>query len=715
MNITDYEIFVVANPPLRRGGRYFIFIKLQTDSGVTGYGEIYCATFGAEAVATAAADTIERHVVGHDPFHVEKLWRRIYGAGYTSRPDVTLVSVLSGIEMACWDIIGKECDKPVYELLGGRVHERLRTYTYIYPESGDTYEDRRVYDDADAAAERALDYLRQGFSALKFDPAGPYTVFDGGMPTLRELDRSERFMKTLRDAVGDKADLIFGTHGQFTAAGAIRLARRLEPYDPLWFEEPVPPDNPAEMARVAAGTTIPVATGERLCTKYEFARILECSAASILQMNLGRVGGLLEAKKIAGIAETRHAQLAPHLYCGPIVGAANIQLAACSPNFLILESIERWDGFHADLLETPIRWEEGFVGPAQNCTSSRGRTRYASPNIAPAVSPDNLTEDAAINIGFIGLGNAGGKLAGSLVRNQCAVTVHDLDRTAAEPLIEQGARWAGSPAEVAHESAVVITCLPSPAASASVMEDENGVLGAIRPGTIWLEMSTTDEAEVKRLGALVEARDGQAADCPVSGGCHRAATGNISIFAGCERDTFDAVLPVLKFMGRRILHTGPLGTASVLKVVTNFLATANLVSLCEALVTSKAAGMDLDVAYEAIRISSGNSFVHETESQVILNGSRDINFTMGLVSKDIGLFHAIAERCKIPLEVAPMLIDIFKDGEARYGADEWSPNIVRRLEEATGLEILAPGFPAEMIDDEPEEPGYEVLAGPARR
>ena len=276
-------------------------------------------------------------------------------------------------------------------------------------------------------------------------------------------------------------------------------------------------------------------------------------------------------------------------------------------------------------------------------------------------------------------------------------------------MFEQGATWADSPANLAQNAEVVITCLPSPAASAEVMESEQGVLSTMKPGTIWLEMSTTDEAEVKRLGAVVEAKGGLAVDCPVSGGCHRAATGNISILAGCDRETFEKILPILTMMGRRILHTGPLGTASVLKVVTNYLATANLVSLCEALVTSKAAGMDLNVAYEAIKISSGNSFVHETESQVILNGSRDINFTMGLVSKDIGLFHAIAERCDVPLELSPLLIEIFKDGEARYGADEWSPNIIKRLEEATGLEVLAPGFPAEMIDDEPEEAGYEII------
>ena len=256
---------------------------------------------------------------------------------------------------------------------------------------------------------------------------------------------------------------------------------------------------------------------------------------------------------------------------------------------------------------------------------------------------------------------------------------------------------------------MVITCLPSPAASAAGMEADDGILAGLRPGSIWAEMSTTDESEVRRLGALVKAKGAEPIDCPVSGGCHRAATGNISIFAGCTRETFERAFPVIQSLGRRILHTGELGSASILKVVTNYLATANLVTLSEALVTCKLAGMDLNTSYDAIRISSGTSFVHETESQVILNGSRDINFTMDLVSKDIGLFQAVADRAGIELEISPMLIDIFKDGEARYGAREWSPNIIRRLEEAAGVEILADGFPAEMVDNEPEYPGWEVV------
>jgi len=314
-----------------------------------------------------------------------------------------------------------------------------------------------------------------------------------------------------------------------------------------------------------------------------------------------------------------------------------------------------------------------------------------------------------MKIGFIGLGNVGGKLAGSLIRNGHDVMVRDLDKALAQPFIDKGAAWADNPKQMAEACEAVITCLPSPAASAAVMEDNDGLLQGLSAGKIWMEMSTTDEAEVKRLGALVQKTGASAVDCPVSGGCHRADTGNISIFAGCERETFERIVPILKSLGRRLLHTGPLGSASVLKVITNYLATANLLSCCEALVTAKAAGMDLNTTYEAIKISSGTSFVHETESQVILNGSRDISFTMDLVSKDIGLFQSVADRANVPLEISPLLIDIFKDGEARYGSREWSPNIIRRLEDATGLSILAPGFPAEMKDDEPEEAGYEVI------
>jgi galactonate dehydratase len=361
MFVQEVKTFVVGNPPPGFGGRYFVFVKLITNTGVEGVGEAYCVPFNPHLVAKMIEDVAHRYLVGRDPFAIESLWRRVYSSGFSQRPDITLMGVLSAIEMACWDIVGKALDKPVYQLLGGKVRDRLRSYTYIYPKEGDKTD---VYQDPYLAAERALEYVEMGFTALKFDPVGPFSAFDGRQLSLESLALSEKFCRLLREAVGDRADLLFGTHGQCTASGAIRLARAIEKYDPLWFEEPTPPDSTEQMALVARATSIPIATGERLTTKYEFRRVLETGAASILQMNLGRVGGILEAKKIAGMAEAYQTQVAPHLYCGPIVGAANIQLSTCIPNFLILESILDWTGFHAQILKRPIQWEGGFVIPS---------------------------------------------------------------------------------------------------------------------------------------------------------------------------------------------------------------------------------------------------------------------------------------------------------------------------------------------------------------
>ena len=311
--------------------------------------------------------------------------------------------------------------------------------------------------------------------------------------------------------------------------------------------------------------------------------------------------------------------------------------------------------------------------------------------------------------GFIGLGNVGGKLAGSLLRNNIDLTVLDLNQSLMDNFVSLGAKSASTPQEIAEQCDIIITCLPSPNACSQVVEGENGVLAGISKGKIWLEMSTTDEAEVRRISELISAKGASSVDCPVSGGCHRADTGNISIFAGCEREAFDQVLPILTKLGRRVLHTGPLGSASILKVVTNYLCTVHLAALAEALTAAKVLGMDMNVTYEAIKASSGNSFVHETESQVILNGSRDISFTMDLVLKDVGLFDEITKRKGMPLEIAPLMVELFKDGIEKYGPRELSPNIIRRMEESCNVKVLGEGFPAHMIDDEPEEAGYEVI------
>ena len=311
-------------------------------------------------------------------------------------------------------------------------------------------------------------------------------------------------------------------------------------------------------------------------------------------------------------------------------------------------------------------------------------------------------------VGFIGLGNLGEKLALTLLRNNINLRVHDKLRENACKAIENGAQWEDTPIDIAKNSDFIITCLPSPTICSEVMESNVGVIKGFSAGKIWIEMSTTSKKEVLRLSKLIKKVGGNSTDCPVSGGCHRAATGNISIFSGCERNVFEIIKPILFIMGKKILHTGELGTASVLKVMTNYLATSNLIACCEALTTMKGEGLDLAKTFEAIKISSGNSFVHETESQVILNGSRDINFTMDLVLKDIELFQQIAVERKIPLDISPKLIEIFKDGISNYGYRAFSPSIIRRLEDKTGLKIVCDGFPDTIEDDEKETLGYEV-------
>ena len=367
MKITDVKTYVVANPPPHYGGAYFVFLKLTTDNKIEGFGEVYGVPFHPHKVAQLIEDVVDRYVLGWDPFKIESLWRIIYSSGYSQHPDLSLVGVLSGIEMACWDIVGKALDQPIYNLLGGQVHEKLRSYTYIYPapesETKNVLSVADAFGDADLAPERAAHYVDKGFTAVKFDPVMPMSAFDPRQLSQEALDNAEIVTNNIREAVGSKCDLLIGTHGQMTTSSAIRLARRLEKFDPLWIEEPVPPENKKEMARVAHSTSIPVASGERLATKYEFADLLDRQAASILQPALGRVGGILEAKKIAGMAEAHYAEIAPHLYCGPIEAAANIQLGTCSPNFLIQESIEMFRGFHAEIVKEPIQWEDGCIIP----------------------------------------------------------------------------------------------------------------------------------------------------------------------------------------------------------------------------------------------------------------------------------------------------------------------------------------------------------------
>ena len=363
MRLRDIEVLVVGNPPPGFGGRYFVFVKVTTDDGVTGWGEVYGATVGPAAMRAVIEDVFARHMAGESPEAVELMFRRVYSAGFSQRPDPTVMGAFSGLEIACWDILGKARDRPVHALWGGRTRDRLRAYTYLYPSPGE--DAASFYNDPDASAATAARLAAAGFTAVKFDPAGAYTIFGGHQPTLADLDRTEAFCRRIREAVSGRADLLVGTHGQFTPSGAFRLARRIAPYDPLWFEEPVPPDAPLDLAAVAAQSPVPIATGERLTTLAEFATLLRAGGVAggvgVLQPSLGRVGGLLQARKVAVLGEAFGAQVAPHLYAGPIAWAAAIQLALSIPNFLLLESIGTGGGFHDALLSRPVAWEGGYV------------------------------------------------------------------------------------------------------------------------------------------------------------------------------------------------------------------------------------------------------------------------------------------------------------------------------------------------------------------
>ena len=354
MKIVEVKTYMVENPPSHLGsplgGPKWIFLKLITDEGIEGAGECTYHNRLTHVAVELIKDLGERYLIGADPFRIEKLWWDIYIQDGVRHSGSISTPVLSAIEMACWDIVGKAVGQPIYNLLGGMFHEKLRSYTYL--------DGWRVGDPPEKAAEVTLGYVEKGFTAIKFDPIDPAT--SGRLET---LSYGESIVREIRKAVGDKCDILIGTHGQFDTGSAIRFAKRVEDYDPLWFEEPVAPENIKEMARVAASTTIPIATGERLLTKFEFVELLERQAASILQMDLSITGGILEAKKIAAMGEGHYATIAPHMYGGPIAGAANIQLDVCSPNFLIQEGIQTWGGFHAEILKEPVVWEDGYIIP----------------------------------------------------------------------------------------------------------------------------------------------------------------------------------------------------------------------------------------------------------------------------------------------------------------------------------------------------------------
>ena len=357
MKLKDLKIIVTRPPPPGWGGRYWIFVKLTTDNGIVGWGECYASSIGPEAMEVVIKDIFERYFLDESPSEFEKMFRRTYSSGFTQRPDLTVMGAFSGLEIACWDILGKHFDCPTWQLLGGKINERVRAYSYLYPLEHHDLND--FWTSPEMAAESAIDLVNRGFTAVKFDPAGPYTMRGGHMPAMSDIKLSINFCRAIREAVGDNADILFGTHGQFTTAGAIRLGKAIEPYSPMWFEEPIPPDNLSEFSKVQSALGIPIATGERFTTKMEFAEVLKSGGVSIIQPALGRAGGIWEMKKAAAIAEVFNAQVAPHLYAGPIEWAANIQLAASIPNLLIAVTIET--PFHTSLINGKIKVEDGYI------------------------------------------------------------------------------------------------------------------------------------------------------------------------------------------------------------------------------------------------------------------------------------------------------------------------------------------------------------------
>ena len=359
MKLAELEVFVIGTPPPGWGGRYFQIVKLTTACGISGYGEVYAAAVGPRAMTAVIEDVFARHMQGESPENIELMFRRAYSAGFTQRPDPTVIGAFSGLEIACWDILGKARERPVWALLGGRMNDRVRAYTYLYPLPH--HATPQFWADPEMQAEAALHYVDQGFTAIKLDPAGPYTLRGGHQPSLWDIDLSVRMLKAIRGAIGNRADILFGTHGQFTPSGAIRLGRAIEPFDPAWYEEPIPPDNLLDFAQVAQAVRIPLATGERMTTKAEFGTLLRTGGVQILQPALGRSGGIWETKKIAALAEAFGAQIAPHLYAGPVEWAANIHLGVTCPNLMLVECIEQGGAFHLPLIGGAITVEDGYI------------------------------------------------------------------------------------------------------------------------------------------------------------------------------------------------------------------------------------------------------------------------------------------------------------------------------------------------------------------
>ena len=363
MKVTGVNTTVVeAEKPVGEekyvGGRYFLFIELLTDEGITGIGERIAGSAFSDRLedlksqVNLVKELVGQIVLGEDPLNTELIWDKMYGTWHDLRhPSLYATPVISAIDMALWDIKGKVANLPIYQLLGGQYHKKLRAYAYMPDIDFDKHPEK--------AGEVALQLLEEGNTACKLDPFMPlHPIRD--IP-LWKIEHAAKIFQSIRDAVGNRLEVAIGTHGQMPTYSAIRVAHYLEPYHPFWFEEPIMPENISEMARIAAHTNIPIATGERLVTKYEFSEVLEKQAAQILQLDVGQCGGITEAKKIAGMAEAHYAMIAPHMYCGPVVFAAAIQLDVSSPNFLIQEA--NMGPLHKKIFKEPLVFENGYITP----------------------------------------------------------------------------------------------------------------------------------------------------------------------------------------------------------------------------------------------------------------------------------------------------------------------------------------------------------------
>ena len=369
IKLTNVKSYVIATDLPHSGGLLWYFVKLETDQGLEGWGEtavlfsLAGLEDGFEKMVQGIFDTYLR---GQSPLNREALYHKLYSHLTAQHPDYVMLGIISAFDVAMWDICGKFYDTPVYNLLGGKYRDRVRTYTYIYDHAKKhSFQESLACwtTDPKRLAELAVELVDEGFTGLKFDPLPQQKFRQMPLPpweiSLQEYDHAERAVGAIREAVGNKADILIGTHGQITPSAARRLAAILEPFRPLWLEEPCPPENYKEMGNIARSTPIPIASGERLVTPFEFQNLFDQGGCAFAQPDLGSCGGITACKKIATLAEARYVLMAPHVWGGPVITAAALQIDANIPNFLIQESIYKSGGFFNEIVKEPFVWDKG--------------------------------------------------------------------------------------------------------------------------------------------------------------------------------------------------------------------------------------------------------------------------------------------------------------------------------------------------------------------